>query len=197
METRGDWLQVRDSKGLTGWLHRDVVWPADYMQVSAQGVEQIPPQTPAEKEVAVAEQVQAEGVKEIQAEAVEKEVAEVAMPAKADQAPAPTSTPAQPSKTTKAGEYASIAQIKGGANIRSAASRSSEILRAVPPGFPVVVLERRGDWVQVEDFRERKGWVFASLLTEPGTVITKVKRGNLRSGPGLTDSIITLLLRFN
>jgi len=193
VETRGDWLQVRDSKGLTGWLYRDVVWPADYMQVSAQAVEQIPPQTPAEKEVAVIEQVQTKAIKEIQAEAVKKEVAEAAIPAKAEQAPAPTSTPAQPSKTTKAGEYASVAQVDGGANIRYEPSLSSEILRAVPPGFPVFILEGRGDWVQVEDFRERKGWVNASLLAEPGTVIIKVWKGNLRKGPSLTDTIITKL----
>jgi SH3-like domain-containing protein len=25
--TKGDWLKVQDSEGLSGWLHRDVVWP--------------------------------------------------------------------------------------------------------------------------------------------------------------------------
>ena len=27
VDTRGDWLQVKDSEGFSGWLHRDVVWP--------------------------------------------------------------------------------------------------------------------------------------------------------------------------
>jgi uncharacterized protein YgiM (DUF1202 family) len=91
---------------------------------------------------------------------------------------------------TKAEEYVSIAQFAAGANIRAAASLSSDVLRSVPPGYPLAVLERQGDWVRVEDFRERKGWVSAPLLREPGTVIIKVWKGNLRRGPGLTDAII-------
>ncbi|KPK27669.1 MAG: hypothetical protein AMJ61_04725, partial [Desulfobacterales bacterium SG8_35_2] len=96
----------------------------------------------------------------------------------------------QNSGTTKAMEHATIAV---GANIRSDASLTSEVLRTVPPGYPVAVLERQGDWFLVEDFRERKGWVFASLVTELRTVIIKVYKGNLRSGPGLKDDIIKQL----
>jgi SH3-like domain-containing protein len=93
-------------------------------------------------------------------------------------------------KTTKAVEYASIAI---GANIRSAASLTAEVLRSVPAGYPVVVLERKEDWLLVGDFRGRKGWVYASLVTEPGTVIIKVFKGNLRSGPSLKNDIIVQL----
>ncbi len=94
---------------------------------------------------------------------------------------------------TKAEEYVSIRQVATGANIRAAASLSSDVLRSVPPGYPLAVLERQGDWVLVQDFRERKGWVFAPLLRDPGTVIIKVWKGNFRRGPGLTDAIISKL----
>jgi len=100
---------------------------------------------------------------------------------------------AQPSEAAKAGKYASVVQGGSGANIRSAASVSSEILRSVPPGYPLIILESRGDWFLVQDYRKRKGWVFASLLTEPVTVIIKVQKGNLRSGPGLTDRVMAEL----
>ena len=103
-----------------------------------------------------------------------QEAAEAAMPAKAD-------------------DYASVARIASAANIRSKASLASEVLLAVPAGYPLAILERRGDWVLVEDFMERRGWVFASLLTEHGTVIIKVWKGNLRTGPGLAAKIITKL----
>jgi len=105
----------------------------------------------------------------------------------------PAAALAQPSETSKAGEYASVVWNASGANIRSEASLSSEVLRAVHPGYPLIVLEHRGDWVLVEDFKERKGWVFASLLREPQTIIIKVQKGNLRNGPGLTDGIIAKL----
>ena len=93
----------------------------------------------------------------------------------------------------KAEEYASVARIASAANIRSEASLASEVLLAVPAGYPLAVLERNGDWVLVEDFMERRGWVFSSLLTEHGTAIIMVWKGNLRTGPGLTDEIITKL----
>jgi len=91
---------------------------------------------------------------------------------------------------TSTEEYGSI---KAGANIRSQASLTSEVLRTVPPGYPVIVMERQADWLLVQDYLGRKGWVYSSLVTEPGTVIIKVFKGNLRRGPSLEDDIIVQL----
>ena len=91
---------------------------------------------------------------------------------------------------TSAEEYGSIT---AGANIRSQASLTSEVLRTVPPGYPVVVIERQAEWLLVEDYRGRKGWVYSSLVSEPETVIIKVFKGNLRRGPSLKDDIIISL----
>jgi SH3-like domain-containing protein len=93
----------------------------------------------------------------------------------------------------KSEEYVSVGRFVSAANIRSEASLSSEILRAVPPGYPLAVLERQGDWLLVDDFRERKGWVYTSLLAEQETVIIKVWMANLRTGPGLTEGIFAKL----
>ena len=120
----------------------------------------------------------------------EKIKPEAATPVEKENKPEPKVIFPQNLETTKAVEYASIAV---GANIRSDASLSSEVLHTVPPGYPVAVLERQTDWLLVEDYRGRKGWVFASLVTEPGTVIIKVFKGNLRSGPSLKDDIIVQL----
>jgi SH3-like domain-containing protein len=70
---------------------------------------------------------------------------------------------------------------------------TSKVLHTVPPGYPVAVLSRQADWLLVEDYRERKGWVFASLVKEPKTVLIKASKGNLRSGPSLDDGIIVQL----
>jgi SH3-like domain-containing protein len=200
VETRGDWLQVSDSEGLSGWLHRDVVWPEGLKAVSAQEVTSrqeipVPAQPvasppPPEPE---ADEAQAEAVREIQTEPVKKEVAEVAMPAKEEQAPVSPAPETKALEAIKAGEYASIAWVGSGVNIHPEPSMSSEVVRAFPPGYPVVVLERRGNWVLVDDFKKRKGWVYAPLLTDPKTVIIKVWKGNLRSSPNITDKIIAKL----
>ena len=134
-------------------------------------------------------------VKETQPEPVKQEPAEAAKPAVAVQAPVSPAPPAPaPSKKpAEAGEYASIAQIGIGANIHPEPSMSSEVLRAFPPGYPVVVLERRGKWLLIEDFRERKGWVYDSLLDRYRTVIIKVVKGNMRSGPAIAEEVIAKL----
>ena len=92
-----------------------------------------------------------------------------------------------------AGKVADYATIAVGANIRSGASLTSKVLRTDPPGYPVLILERKADWLLVEDFWGRKGRFFASLVTEPGTVIIRVFKGNLRRGPSLQNDIITQL----
>ena len=115
---------------------------------------------------------------------------EAAAPVEKKDEPEPKVILPQNLETTKAVEYA---RISVGANIRSDASLKSEVLHTVPPGFPVAVLERQSDWLLVEDYQGRKGWVFASLVKEPKTVIIKVVQANLRSGPKINDDIIVQL----
>ena len=152
--------------------------------------EGISPQASAEDKVAVRKQIQKEVVNEIQSADAEEVKAEAVKHAGKEDGPKPGVIFPQKLETAKALEYASIAE---GANIRSDASLTSKVLRTVPPGYPVVVLKRQEDWLLVEDYRGRKGWVYASLATKPGTVIIKVFKGNLRSGPSLKDNIIVQL----
>ena len=93
--------------------------------------------------------------------------------------------------TTPAGDnYASITSTGKGANIRSAPSLDSEVLRAVSTGYPLLILEQQYNWTLVQDFRDRKGWVYSRLLNENSTVVVKVGKANLRSGPSLRDDIV-------
>ncbi|MBW2502395.1 MAG: SH3 domain-containing protein [Deltaproteobacteria bacterium] len=161
-------------------------------------LEDVSPRIPEKDEVASAEPVRAEKIPASGPAATGPPVklpprppAEDKLEA-AEQLQAETTTANEPTETgeKKPAEYASIAV---GANIRSAASLTAKILRTVPAGYPVAVLEKQPEWFLVKDFRERKGWVFASLVAEPGTVIIRVFKGNLRSGPGLQDDIIAQL----
>ena len=90
--------------------------------------------------------------------------------------------------TVQAAEYVSIK--KDGVNIRSGPSTKNPVLWEVFKGFPLKVLARKNDWVQVVDFEGDKGWIYASLLTNRKTVIVKVDTANMRSGPGTNFEII-------
>jgi len=115
---------------------------------------------------------------------------EAAPPAAKQAGPEPEGKYFKNPETADKVEYASIT---AGANIRAKASLKSDVLRTVPPGYPVVVLEKQPNWFLVQDYRGRKGWLYASLVAEPATVIIKVFKGNLRSGPSLKDNVIVQL----
>ncbi len=87
-----------------------------------------------------------------------------------------------------AAEYVSVK--KDGVNIRSGPSTKNTILWEIFEGFPLKVLERKDDWVKVEDFEGDKGWIYASLLSTHKTVIIKVDTANMRSGPGTNNDIV-------
>jgi SH3-like domain-containing protein len=105
----------------------------------------------------------------------------------------PAGVKAQTRQAATAVKYASVPLGGSGVNIRSAPSTSSEVLHTAPPGYPLVIQQSREEWFLVEDYRRRRGWVFASLLTEPLTVIINVARGNLRSLPDLSGEVVATL----
>jgi SH3-like domain-containing protein len=164
--------------------------PSRQLVQSAVTTEQVTPQASRVDEVPVKDKDQTEPISKSKlAEKGEIESEAVKPVGKRDEPETEVTFPLN-SETTKAVEYASLAV---GANIRSEASLTSEVLRTVPSGYPVVILERKTDWYLVGDYRGRKGWVYASLVTEQGTVIIKVFKGNLRSGPSSKDDIIAQL----
>jgi SH3-like domain-containing protein len=87
-----------------------------------------------------------------------------------------------------AGDFASV--MKDGVNIRSGPSTKNDVLWEVFKDYPVEILQRKGDWVEVRDFENDKGWIYASLLSMEKTMIVKVENANMRSGPTKEDKII-------
>lgn len=86
-----------------------------------------------------------------------------------------------------AAEYVSVA--KDGVNIRSGPTTNDEIFWEVFKDFPLKVLETKGDWSKTQDFEGDVGWIYSPLLSSKKTVIVKVKKANIRVGPGTNYEI--------
>ena len=75
------------------------------------------------------------------------------------------------------------------ANVRSGPGAKHEVLWQIEKYHPVLVVEKTGDWYRFRDFEGDEGWIHASLLDKTPTVIVRVRRCNVRSGPS-TDAEI-------
>ena len=76
------------------------------------------------------------------------------------------------------------------ANIRSGPGTRHSVLWKVQKFFPLIVIDKSGEWYQFEDFEGDRGWVHRSLVDNTPTVITKNDQCNIRSGPGTSHEIL-------
>lgn len=76
------------------------------------------------------------------------------------------------------------------ANIRSGPGTNFDVIWKVERYYPVLVLERQGNWCKIEDFEGDKGWLHDSLLDRTKTVIVKNNNCNVRSGPGTDFPVV-------
>lgn len=84
--------------------------------------------------------------------------------------------------------------IKDGVNVRSGPSTKSEVYWEVFKDFPVKVLKKKNGWLKTKDFEGDTGWIYAPLLVNNKKVIVKVKKANLRVGPGKNYEIVATAL---
>jgi len=59
-----------------------------------------------------------------------------------------------------------------------------------PRFYPLRVISKQGEFYQVQDFQGRTGWISDSIVDDTRTAVVKVKRGNLRAGPGTESSVV-------
>jgi SH3-like domain-containing protein len=76
------------------------------------------------------------------------------------------------------------------ANIRSGPGKLHNVLWKVEKFFPLLVIDKSGEWYQFEDFEGDRGWVHRSLVDKTPTVVTKNDKCNIRSGPGKSHKIL-------
>ncbi len=70
------------------------------------------------------------------------------------------------------------------ANIRSEASVKSATVWQVEKYHPLLIVEKKGAWYRIKDFEGDGGWIHKSLLDKTPAVIVRVRRCNVRTGPG-------------
>lgn len=61
-------------------------------------------------------------------------------------------------------------------------------------GYPLRIVGRRGDWLEVRDFENDKGWIHRPLTSSTPYHIVKVKVANMRSQPTARSRIIGRLV---
>ena len=212
---KNDWYLVAAADGMEGWLRRDLVWPAGHA-AGAVPVAAEAGMASAQPVAADAPVIEERAVKSAASLAPRAPGPEIGIAVETEEAPieleggvviasatdvvvetSPAENIAASGNIYSApaldSQYAGVVQNGKGANIRSEPSLASEVLRSVPPGYPLLVHVRQDEWSLVEDFRERQGWIYSVLLTGLNTRVIKVGKGNLRSGPGLTEGIIAKL----
>lgn len=80
-------------------------------------------------------------------------------------------------------------------HLRTGPGVGYDIKWAYGNGFPLQVLDRKGEWIKVRDFEKDTGWIHASLLSEEPFVIVSAhknsdKKINIRSGPSTSYDIV-------
>ena len=84
-----------------------------------------------------------------------------------------------------------MVSIKGNVvNMRSGPGTASQILWELERGYPLQVLKRKGDWLQVRDFENDQGWVARQLTGRTPHHIVKARIANIRSGPSTRFKIV-------
>ena len=76
------------------------------------------------------------------------------------------------------------------ANIRSGPGTDSKVLWQVERYYPLLVIEKKNPWYRFKDYDGHQGWIHKSLVNKTATVMVRVRRANLRSGPGTQNAIV-------
>jgi len=76
------------------------------------------------------------------------------------------------------------------ANLRSGPGTRYEKVWQVPKNYPYRVLGRKGRWLRVRDFEGFEDWIYGPLTDRKPAAIVKIRRANVRQGPGTKHPIV-------
>lgn len=77
------------------------------------------------------------------------------------------------------------------ANLRSGAGSTHPVQWRVIKGFPLEVITRQGNWMQVRDFEGDVTWVYAESVDNKPYVIVTGDVVNLRSDPSTSSRVLS------
>ena len=88
--------------------------------------------------------------------------------------------------TAAAGERrAEFVSIQGSAvNVREKPTTRSATLWEMGTGYPLQIVQRKGQWLRAKDFEGPLGWVHAPLTSKSPHMVVTSRTANLRAGPG-------------
>jgi SH3-like domain-containing protein len=75
-------------------------------------------------------------------------------------------------------------------NVRVKPSSKAEVLYKAHRGYPVLVKKRQQNWLYVEDWNGKKGWIYAKVVSSIPTIIVESETANIRKGPGQKNAAI-------
>ncbi|NTV14712.1 MAG: SH3 domain-containing protein [Desulfobulbaceae bacterium] len=90
-----------------------------------------------------------------------------------------------------------VSVIKDGTNIRTSPSSKGEVHGEVFAGFPLQILQSKGEWAKVVDFEGDEGWVHNTMISPRKSVIVKAKKASLREAPTSNeDNQVVVVARY-
>ncbi len=93
------------------------------------------------------------------------------------------------SKTKENTETVSV--LKDGANVRTGPDAKDPVAMELFQGYPLKVVEKKGEWLKVSDFENDTGWINNKMVGPGNTVIVSAKKPiNMRSEPKESGAIV-------
>ena len=75
-------------------------------------------------------------------------------------------------------------------NMRSGPGKKYSVVWELGKGYPLKVLQTKGEWLKVTDYENDTGWIYKKLVNRTPHLIVKKKIVNIRSGPGTGYKIV-------
>ncbi|MDD3814675.1 MAG: SH3 domain-containing protein [Desulfocapsaceae bacterium] len=93
--------------------------------------------------------------------------------------------------------YGETVSVKSdGVNVRTGPSTDDQIAMELFQGYPLKVVEKKGDWLKISDFENDTGWIYKSLVEPGNTVIVNSQSTiNMRSEPSTSAAIVANIER--
>ncbi len=115
---------------------------------------------------------------------------------------APMSFPGQARRALRAGLFMALAlaavvaqaqqmvSVSKQAYLRTGAGTQHAAQWLLDPGYPLAVIGRQGNWLQVRDFEDDTGWIYRPLTSaRPFHVVTSTT-ANIRRGPSTRTPVL-------
>ncbi len=75
-------------------------------------------------------------------------------------------------------------------NVRSGPGFKHQVLFLAPMGYPVEIVQKQQDWVQIRDWEKQTGWVKNSMLSSIRTTVVLPERANVRVNASAGGDIV-------